>query len=308
MLVTTRAKPDGIALRSAPGTRISSLFVAFGLGASALGVAVPASAAEPSPVRWHDEWPRFRPVEYASTGVLAAGTLVLVAAAHEPDHGWSGGIVFDDGARSALRAGSRDGRERAAGASDVLVLSSLALPVLGDVVISAWAAHGSGDAAFQMALIEAESFALTLALVSSTKLLAARERPLERECRANPDYSPACREKLDGSFYSGHSNLAFTAAGLVCTNHLNLPLWGSRAADIGACAGALGLAATTGVLRIVADRHYASDVLVGTGAGLLGGMLVPWLLHYQGGEPKKVAVLPALAPGYSGVMVTGALD
>jgi membrane-associated phospholipid phosphatase len=41
------------------------------------------------------------------------------------------------------------------------------------------------------------------------------------------------------------------------------------------------LSAATGVLRMIADRHYASDVIAG---GLLGfgfGFGLPMLLHYQ---------------------------
>jgi hypothetical protein len=40
------------------------------------------------------------------------------------------------------------------------------------------------------------------------------------------------------------------------------------------------LASATGVLRIVADRHYASDVIVGAVMGLSVGYGLPWLLHY----------------------------
>ncbi len=39
------------------------------------------------------------------------------------------------------------------------------------------------------------------------------------------------------------------------------------------------LALLSGYLRIAADRHYTSDVLLGAALGSLFGGLVPWLLH-----------------------------
>lgn len=286
--------------------RAPRLFLALALGAWSLGFASPCRAGEPSSIDWHEEWPRFRPAEYAATAVLAAGSATIALAVPQPSPSWSGGILIDDPVRDGLRASSRGTREGAATASDVLLYTTLALPVLGDAAISAWAVHGNRDTAFQMALIEAESLSLAFMLQVGTKRLAARERPIMAECRKDPSYSPDCGSKFDGSFYSGHTSTTFTAAGLVCTNHLNLPLWGGGAADIAACVGALTMSTTTGILRIVSDRHYTSDVMVGAGAGLVSGMLVPWLLHYRGSRPPKTTFVPVLTPTYMGISVVGA--
>ena len=66
-------------------------------------------------------------------------------------------------------------------------------------------------------------------------------------------------------------------------------------------AAGLPLAALTGYLRIAADRHYLSDVLVGAGAGTLFGTLVPRLLHSPGAaatpQQRGPARLPALTFG-----------
>ena len=43
-------------------------------------------------------------------------------------------------------------------------------------------------------------------------------------------------------------------------------------------------ALTTAVTRLVADRHYATDVVVGTGLGFAVGYAVPVLLHYSYGD------------------------
>jgi membrane-associated phospholipid phosphatase len=70
---------------------------------------------------------------------------------------------------------------------------------------------------------------------------------------------------------------------------LHVPLYGDQLADVLACAGTLTLAATTGVLRIVGDRHYATDVLVGAMIGFTVGYGMPTLLHYGNGRSDAPA-------------------
>ncbi|MES1182649.1 MAG: hypothetical protein ABUL60_02480, partial [Myxococcales bacterium] len=69
--------------------------------------------------------------------------------------------------------------------------------------------------------------------------------------------------------------------GLVCANHSRLPLWGHPVADASACVLSTTAAVASGVSRIVSDRHYATDVLVGFGTGFGIGYAVPVLLHYS---------------------------
>jgi hypothetical protein len=68
---------------------------------------------------------------------------------------------------------------------------------------------------------------------------------------------------------------------LVCANHTRIALYGNAAADIGACVLASANALATGLTRIAADRHYATDVVAGTGLGFAFGYAVPVLLHYS---------------------------
>jgi hypothetical protein len=42
--------------------------------------------------------------------------------------------------------------------------------------------------------------------------------------------------------------------------------------------------ATVGVLRLVTDNHYASDVIAGAGLGVLFGWGIPVLMHLHGHE------------------------
>lgn len=78
------------------------------------------------------------------------------------------------------------------------------------------------------------------------------------------------------SFFSGHTTLAFTSAaagGMVAWMRGRK----TAAASIWSIGGVLGL--STAYFRIAADRHYASDVLVGMAVGTLFGLLEPWLFH-----------------------------
>ncbi|HXK19271.1 MAG TPA: phosphatase PAP2 family protein, partial [Polyangiaceae bacterium] len=71
------------------------------------------------------------------------------------------------------------------------------------------------------------------------------------------------------------------------------PLWGSPAADASACALAAMGALVTGVTRLAADRHYATDVIMGLGVGFGFGYGVPALLHYSRKKPGlTVAIEP----------------
>ena len=108
--------------------------------------------------------------------------------------------------------------------------------------------------------------------------------------------------------------MSFTAASLVCMHHIHLELYGDPALDYGICGLALASAGTVGALRIVADKHWTSDVLVGTGIGLLSGLGVPYLFHYsQPAEadadldpaPVQVAVAPVLDRDSVGVGARG---
>jgi membrane-associated phospholipid phosphatase len=51
------------------------------------------------------------------------------------------------------------------------------------------------------------------------------------------------------------------------------------------------LASTIGYLRIAADKHYLSDVLVGASVGSLVGFAVPFFFHRKSAstEPTKMA-------------------
>lgn len=57
-------------------------------------------------------------------------------------------------------------------------------------------------------------------------------------------------------------------------------------------AGGYAIAATTGYLRIAADKHYLSDVVAGAIVGTGVGLAIPLLLHRHLGS-KRVSIVPA---------------
>lgn len=94
-----------------------------------------------------------------------------------------------------------------------------------------------------------------------------------------------------------------------------LDLYGRRAADAGTCAAAFGVAAATSTLRIVADQHYFTDVLVGAAVGTITGLGLPWVLHYRhgkaglrSGDRTNGVVDAQLVPLANGMALTGTFD
>jgi membrane-associated phospholipid phosphatase len=98
------------------------------------------------------------------------------------------------------------------------------------------------------------------------------------------------------SFLSGHTVASFAAAGLVCSTHQHMDLWGGRAADVAACATFVGMATANAALRVASDNHWASDVIVSGGIGFAAGYVLPSLLRFGLGrdrdERTHVAVIP----------------
>ena len=159
------------------------------------------------------------------------------------------------------------------------------LPLIVDPLLVSLAGRGDGKTALNLELIGLEAFSyagLTSFVATRTSV---RERPDTTECRRQHPDGIGCPSDTE-AFWSGHTSIAAASAGLVCANHRYLPLWGSVAADISACALAATSALLTGGTRLAADRHYATDVLMGMGVGFGFGYAVPVLLHYSRKKPE----------------------
>lgn len=103
------------------------------------------------------------------------------------------------------------------------------------------------------------------------------------------------------SFPSGHTANAFFGATILAEEYKNqsilYPISGYT------------VATATGVFRILNNKHWASDVLIGAGFGILSAkvayVIYPWLKEKIGVKniPKNVVFLPV----YDGVTAGGSL-
>lgn len=297
---------------------VSHLHLGLGLASVFLSLAGPAAAdsvhsgavnsdsakAEPPRVVWNDAWPRFRTAEAIVTGAMLlpiAGALFLYP---EPDDNISGGFLFDNAVRDALVLDSKSARTQAASLSNLPYFGGLVFPLLVDTALVTAGIHGAGDVALEMLAMNLQSFAISGA-ISLTFQKMGRVRPLEKGCREDPDYANQCDNRvfLSQSFVSGHTAIAFTGAGLTCAHHRHLPLYGGGWPDVAICVATLAAASSTAVLRVMSDRHYASDSLLGVGIGLVSGWGLPEWLHYgaaQGGSAGQPSRAGALLPTFGG--------
>jgi len=228
------------------------------------------------------------------------GTVALSAAAFTApiDHDtcrWCDPPGFDVSVRDALVAPDT---ELAAGFGDGLAWGGIPLAAGLAVALPPLLGHADDrlDAAENLVMV-ADAVLLTLALVEFPKNVVARERPYAHF--GAPVEYPVREHNL--SFPSAHSAAAFALAASATTVSF---LRGYDSAPWVAAGGG-ALAVTTGLLRIAADRHWATDVLVGMAVGTSIGIALPLLLHPRVGSgddgasarPGVVWRLAATPPG-----------
>jgi membrane-associated phospholipid phosphatase len=139
-----------------------------------------------------------------------------------------------------------------------------------------YASEGAGARA---AVIVLESSAVSAALIQGVKFFAARKRPFVRygDGEESGTYSVVDRDSHI-SYPSGHTAFA-TSLGVSLAMTATLEdspaagwLWGAAAA----------MSVTTASLRMMAEKHYFTDVLSGAAIGAACGVVFP-LLHRRGG-------------------------
>lgn len=292
---TKRDNRPALSNREGPRRSCVGLLVILGLSFAAS----PARAQSYGHrLEWSSDWARVHPASYAITGAMGGFSLMFDGLYEGgPEAQLRGPTVIDQPVRDALMAPTDEGREIASLVSDVLLGVMISWPLV-DALLVAGLGDLNSDVAWQLTWIAAESYALEMLINTLFKQLVARERPHGSRCTLEDRLENPARCGPTGrlrSFYSGHSSFAFSAAGQVCVNHAHLPLYGSDAADAFACGAALLIASTVATLRIIADRHYVTDVLVGALLGLTTGFLLPYLLHYQWdpGDPPETTMTPA---------------
>lgn len=274
-----------------------------------LALLLPSSAfAEPP--SWQPRWRRTSLFE--GLALIPAGVaLVLIETQIPPPDppNWVGGILFDNALRDVFAGSTRDQQHTAAAISDTLYLWGSALPVIVDVGVVALGVHQDSDLALQLLLMDLQSLAVTGLFTLTAEHTVGRARPYYTDCDAdgqvldsNGDLLHTCGPRDSMSFYSGHTALTATVAGLTCVHHQYLALYGGGFADLAPCLVTIGVSITTGIERMVADKHWATDVILGWGIGAAAGYLLPRLLHYDWpsdgeGAPRSMLTLVPLSSG-----------
>jgi membrane-associated phospholipid phosphatase len=271
-----------------------------------------ASAFDAGDVDWRPAFRRVGVPEYIAGPLLLFGTAAQgLFLKPEAEADWTGPILLDRPLRNWLRADSAAGRSSANRWSNILLgASALQLALVDPWLVAGWI-HGRPDVAWQLTVIDTEAFGLTEFANQITKRLVSRERPYGEEC--NGKIGPSCASNGRYlSFFSGHATASSTFAGLTCAHHRALALYGSFAADLGACLGSVGVTVATGFLRVASDNHWWSDVLVGHAVGFSAGYLLTWALYYHESAPapaegSSTTVLPILGSGVWGLAWGGRL-
>ncbi|WP_245842307.1 phosphatase PAP2 family protein [Pontibacter ummariensis] len=167
--------------------------------------------------------------------------------------------------------------EFATDADDFAMLAPL-VGLYGFNLISSQNRHELG----RQTLLLVSAGALTSALVWPTKKLTDIERPNEKPY----------------AFPSGHTAYAFTIATFMDKEFRHKSPWVSVAS--------YGIAGATGVLRVLNNAHWMSDVLAGAGVGILSVNTVYWIHAKltEGGGLNTATVVPIMLPtGHMGMAV-----
>ena len=176
-------------------------------------------------------------------------------------------------------------------ASDVtLVATMVGAPVLA--LVTQPGVHGT-DALRRPLVLYGESMLLAEAASQLLKRSSDRPRPFTYLPASERPTGSAYDVNSDGAFVSmpsGHATISFTAASFAATdNLLSHPDAGWKEHVAVASLGAM-LAGATGELRIKANQHFPTDILVGGLIGTASGASIPLLHRYVfpgGGEAPR---------------------
>lgn len=153
------------------------------------------------------------------------------------------------------------------------------VPSASTFVLSLSGVKGRNDLANQAALY-VKSEIMMLSIVYSLKYTVGEARPDTGK---------------KNSFPSGHTAQAFVAATFLSKEYGHRNIWYS--------VGAYTAASTVGVFRMLNNRHWISDVLVGAGIGILSTNVIYATHKFKWGKNKAnhLTVSPSSALGSQGV-------
>jgi len=214
-----------------------------------------------------EEFRAVKPVDFVPVGSTLLITIGLELFKEHVGPGspkWTTIPGLDRGVRNSLKW-QNSSLYTASSISDVLLYSLSAAPF--------WAPLFNRQNYWNGNLVILESVVYTAFVTSLVKMVVARERP----------YATFGTRHLEGvddnlSFFSGHASMSFAAATTTSLYLSNLfpenAWWISTLLHLGA--------GTAAYMRIAGDKHYFTDVLVGSAVGSLIGWAVfklrrPWV-------------------------------
>jgi len=223
-----------------------------------------------------------RILHFAVTGVVIAAYPATQFLEDDVECRWCGGPNgLDRSLRNAVLWSDIRTPARASDVTSYLLEPSASI----GLVLAGTLAEPSPGSLLDDMLPIAESVIVTNWVTRLIKISAARTRPYAH-------FTDERGSEDNLSFPSGHTSNAFafaTSAAMVA--HLR----GYKSEPYIWVAG-LTLAGTTGYLRMAADRHYLTDVIVGASIGVSAGLTVPFLMRRT-----NVTVVPSS----NGVAVVG---
>ncbi|MCA1827805.1 MAG: phosphatase PAP2 family protein [Myxococcales bacterium] len=151
--------------------------------------------------------------------------------------------------------------------------------------------YGSEGAGLRAVEIVTEAVAVQAAILQAVKFTAARQRPFARYGHADATGTYDLNDRDSHiSLPSGHTGFA-TSLGVSLA--MTATLEESRAAPwLWAAAGVASV--SSAMLRMMAEKHYFTDVLTGAAIGAACGVAFP-LLHKRGNALSIAAQGPSLA-------------
>jgi membrane-associated phospholipid phosphatase len=262
-----------------------------------LGFVVAAFLAQSSPegLAWNPK------IDLPVTGALGAGWLISEFAVKKQlapaQCRWCATNALDDGVRSIFHPNVGVSGLSGADTASNVAWGAAAVATLGVDALLAWRDGAVADFPVDAVIVFEATFA-AMALNQTVKFAVGRERPFVSHLSAEDKPLTAAPSDNNLSFFSGHAT--FTMSLAVATGTV-ARLRGYR---MGWLVWAVGVpfSLVTGVLRLAADKHYFTDVLVGwvVGAGI--GFSVPWLFH----QPDNSLAL-RLVPSPGGIAIAGRL-
>ena len=245
-----------------------------------VSASTPTHAYPPRP-RWDSDHKRLTTAEWLITPSLALGSLGVRFLGPRPRLTWEGGVLFDEVLYLAIAPQKHRPWRTIADVSHVGFATSIAYRVIDDLLIVG-ASYDAWDVGWQMFGMDLQAATIIATSLWLPQLLIGRERPILRNCGDEARASNKCdadNPERNRSFWAGHPALAVATAGMTCSHHARLQIYGGGFPDHFACGATIALATFTTAARAIAGYHWPSDVLLGVVVGNVA-WLVPVAVHY----------------------------